>query len=49
MDPNETTVEELRGILDVVHDANCKSKLEREGNKRGSTRTPQHVTPHCLN
>ena len=33
MDPNETTGEEHRGIRDVVHEKNCKNKLEREGNK----------------
>ena len=42
MDPNKTTVEELRGIQDMVYEANCTSKLENEGNKRGSNRTPQH-------
>ena len=26
----------------MVHGANCKSKLERQDNKQGSTRTPQH-------
>ena len=26
----------------MVHEANCASKLEREVNKRGSTRKPQH-------
>ena len=26
---------------DVVHEANCTCKLDREGNKRASTRTPQ--------
>ena len=50
MNPNETTGEELRGIRDVVHEANCTSNLEREGNKRGSTKTPQHkqaATTNC--
>ena len=42
MDPNETTGEELRGTREVVHEANCTRKLEREGNKRGSIRSPQH-------
>ena len=42
MYPNETTGEELRGIRNVVNEANYTCKLEIEGNKRGSTRTPQH-------
>ena len=32
----------MYNIQDVVHEAICTSKLEREGNTRGSTRTPQH-------